>query len=1180
MHTMWFVPPPGFRGRNPRVSSAFRRFRGFFGLGSPLSSPSSRVSALLLPALAACLPLLLAGCGSISGNTAGVLLASSSSVSFGNVPVGQSASATVSLSNSSSQPVQISQLSVSGQYFSILNQNSIPMTVPGGGTISINLQFNPGSAGQASGSLVLNSNASSGSTAAVSLAGTGTAATTTDSPAVLISPSPGSVLPGSSATFTWTPGSGVAEYQLWLGSTGAGSSNLGVYTATPTSSGNISQNVTGLPTSGATVYARLLSQIQGSWQANDYTFTEAGATTSAPTSDATVSNLACSDTSITGADADSCTVTLSSAASSNLSVSLTSDNSAVTVPASVTVPAGAASAPFTATVVAVTSAQNATLTASTADSAQSFALQLNAESSGTGGAAALTVSANRLAFGNVTVNTAATQSVTLISTGTAPLIVSAATLSGAGFSVSGASFPATLMPGQTATLQVQFDPASAGSVNGSLTINSNSSTGGSTVVSLSGTGDATAGTLRSLMCTSPTLSGAATDNCTVTLTSAAPTGGVLVSLTSSSSAVIVPAAISVPVGATTASFTATAVSVTSTQTVDLIATTPDGQSKFFALQLEGQAATMTVSASSLSFGNVNLNTSSTQALTLISTGASAVTITSATMTGAGFTVSGSGFPVTLNPGQTLTLQVRFDPTTAGAVTGSLAIASNSTGGGTTVVSLSGTGESAATGLSGLSCAQSSLTAAGTDTCTVSLTAAAPAGGQVVTIVSNNSAVIVPASVTVPAGATTAGFSATISAVTSSQTAILTANAGGVARSFALQLSGGTATLSLSAASLSFGSVALNTPTTQSVTLSSTGTAALVISGVTVTGADFTVTGASFPVTLNPGQSVTLQVKFDTATTGSVTGSLAIASNSSTGATTVISLSGTGQSAAGALSAIACATGSFTAAGTDACTVTLTAAAPSGGLAVTLASSSTAVVVPGSITVPAGATTAGFTAAVSAVTSSQTATLTATAGGVAKTFALQIGPGSPGLTINATTISFGNVTLNSPATQSVTLTSSGTAAVTINAAAVAGTGFTLSAGTVPVTLNPGQTATLSVQFDPTTAGAATGTLTITSNAASGGTILVALTGTGQSSTSYEVALTWSAPASSSDPVAGYNVYRQTGTGSYQLLNASVNAPTTYTDTTVQSGVTYNYEVKSVDAQGNESTASNVYTAAIP
>jgi fibronectin type 3 domain-containing protein len=78
----------------------------------------------------------------------------------------------------------------------------------------------------------------------------------------------------------------------------------------------------------------------------------------------------------------------------------------------------------------------------------------------------------------------------------------------------------------------------------------------------------------------------------------------------------------------------------------------------------------------------------------------------------------------------------------------------------------------------------------------------------------------------------------------------------------------------------------------------------------------------------------------------------------------------------------------------------------------------------------------------------------------------------------------------------------------------------------------------------------------------------------------VQLAWDAPASSTDAVVSYNVYRAASGGSYQKLNTSANAPTSYTDTTVTDGTTYNYEVTSVDASGVESTPSNVYTAAIP
>jgi hypothetical protein len=172
--------------------------------------------------------------------------------------------------------------------------------------------------------------------------------------------------------------------------------------------------------------------------------------------------------------------------------------------------------------------------------------------------------------------------------------VNSAAVSGTGFSLVPATLPATLNPGQSLTLQVQFAPTASGSDSGSLTISSNSASGGTTTVSLSGTGAAA----------SPQL---------------------------------------------------------------------------------------TVSTATLSFGSVNVSSSATQSLTLTSTGTTAVTVNSASVSGTGFTLVGGSFPATLNPSQTLTLTVKFAPTTSGSDTGSLMISSNSTSGSTTAVSLSGTG---------------------------------------------------------------------------------------------------------------------------------------------------------------------------------------------------------------------------------------------------------------------------------------------------------------------------------------------------------------------------------------------------------------------------------------------------------------------------------------------------------
>ena len=244
----------------------------------------------------------------------------------------------------------------------------------------------------------------------------------------------------------------------------------------------------------------------------------------------------------------------------------------------------------------------------------------------------------------------------------------------------------------------------------------------------------------------------------------------------------------------------------------------------------------------------------------------------------------------------------------------------------------------------------------------------------------------------------------------------------------------------------------------------------------------------------------------------------------------------------------------------------------------LSSSNAAVKVPATVTVAANATSAAFTATVSSVTTAQAVTLTASAGGISKTFALQLNTSTSTLSINTTSVAFGNVGEDMPATQTLTLTSTGTSSVTISAATLTGTGFTMSGVTFPVTLNPGQVATLTVQFDPTTAGAASGKLTLTSNSSTGSTITISLTGT---STAPQVELSWNAPSSSTDPIAGYNIYRSTGSStSYQLLNSSVDTQTTYVDTTVQSGLNYDYIVESVDASGVVSVPSNTISVTTP
>jgi len=237
-------------------------------------------------------------------------------------------------------------------------------------------------------------------------------------------------------------------------------------------------------------------------------------------------------------------------------------------------------------------------------------------------------------------------------------------------------------------------------------------------------------------------------------------------------------------------------------------------------------------------------------------------------------------------------------------------------------------------------------------------------------------------------------------------------------------------------------------------------------------------------------------------------------------------------------------------------------------------------VPASVTVPAGSASASFSATVASVSTAQTVTLSSNAGTVSKTFSLQLNAAVSTISINSTSIAFGDVSLNTPATQTLTITSTGALPLIVTSATISGTGFSISGLTLPLTLTTNQTATLSVVFDPTAAGSATGQLLIVSDSLTNPTETVSLSGTGQGS--YQVNLTWDAPTSSTDPVAGYNIYRSpSGASSYTLLKSVSSSTLSYSDTSsLTDGLVYDYIVESVDASGNDSVPSNTAVVTIP
>jgi hypothetical protein len=81
--------------------------------------------------------------------------------------------------------------------------------------------------------------------------------------------------------------------------------------------------------------------------------------------------------------------------------------------------------------------------------------------------------------------------------------------------------------------------------------------------------------------------------------------------------------------------------------------------------------------------------------------------------------------------------------------------------------------------------------------TISIGSAAPTGGVIVNLKSNNPSAQVPATVTVPSGATTATFTITTSVISATTTATITASRGAVSLTQQLQIDGVTFNLSLS-----------------------------------------------------------------------------------------------------------------------------------------------------------------------------------------------------------------------------------------------------------------------------------------------------------------------------------------------------------------------------------------------
>lgn len=199
-------------------------------------------------------------------------------------------------------------------------------------------------------------------------------------------------------------------------------------------------------------------------------------------------------------------------------------------------------------------------------------------------------------------------------------------------------------------------------------------------------------------------------------------------------------------------------------------------------------------------------------------------------------------------------------------------------------------------LTRLTCAQSSITGNATDACTVILNAPASSAALKIALSSNRKALVaVPASIVVPAGSTSATFSASVNySQLSNSSVTLSAYANGSRQACVLNLIAATRALSVNTTTLSFGTLPVNTAATMPLTLVSSGNLPVALTSAVSTGAGFTVASLPLPQILSPGQSVTLNAIFKPADTSAVSGQIAIATNANVGSPTLmVSLSGRG-----------------------------------------------------------------------------------------------------------------------------------------------------------------------------------------------------------------------------------------------------------------------------------------------
>jgi Abnormal spindle-like microcephaly-assoc'd, ASPM-SPD-2-Hydin len=342
---------------------------------------------------------------------------------------------------------------------------------------------------------------------------------------------------------------------------------------------------------------------------------------------------------------------------------------------------------------------------------------------------------------------------------------------------------------------------------------------------------------------------------------------------------------------------------------------------------------LTASVAAITFGNVQTGTSQSQSDVLTNTSGSNLTISQAAVTGTGFSTTGLNMPLSLAAGQSVSFNVIFSPTTAGSVTGNLALTNDGT---TSTVNIA---------LSATAVAAGNLTTNPTSFSFGSVQVGATSQTQTETLTNTGGENLTITAATIATGFNYTGLSLPVTLAPNQSTTfgVVFAPTAAGASNGTLSITGsessttvdvsvsgtGTvpvtpATLTASPTSLSFTGVQEGKTKVLTETVTNIGGTSATISKGTVSGTGFSISGLGTNVALAPGQSTSFSVTFAPQSTGTFSGNVAIASNASNSSLD-IGLSGSAIAPSqGTLSAGAVNVGSVTVGTSGTQTGTLTA----------------------------------------------------------------------------------------------------------------------------------------------------------------------------------------------------------------------------------------------------------------